>query len=85
MAILGLNSPPVRTLEQRRFGAWTYSALMPGRHTASAIGAGWILAAGVIGVMANVTSVGAAVLLVVFGLVPPLIMVAFVAAYGAAD
>jgi hypothetical protein len=52
---------------------------MPGRHTESVISAGWILAVGVIGVMANVTSVSGTVLLVVFGLVPPLIMVAFAA------
>jgi hypothetical protein len=47
---------------------------MPLRRTKSAIGAAWILAAGVIGVTADVTSVGGAVLLAGFGLVPPLIM-----------
>jgi hypothetical protein len=57
---------------------------MPGRHTKSAIAAGWILAAGVIGAMANVTSVHGTILLVAGSLVPPLIMVA-VAAFGTAD
>ena len=49
-------------------------AFKPLRRTKSAIGAAWILAAGVIGVTANVTSVGGAVLLAGFGLVPPLVM-----------
>lgn len=38
------------------------------------IAAVWILAAGVTGVMAGVTSVGAVSLLIVVGLLPPLIM-----------
>jgi len=49
-------------------------AFKPLRRTKSAIGAAWVLAAGVIGVTANVTSVGGAVLLAGFGLVPPLVM-----------
>lgn len=44
------------------------------RHTKVTVAAVWILAAGVIGVVADVTSVGAAVLVVGFGLVPPLLM-----------
>jgi hypothetical protein len=49
-------------------------AFMPSRHTESAIAAGWILATGMTGVMADITSVGGTVLLLVIGLVPPLIM-----------
>lgn len=45
------------------------------RHQVKSLIAGaWILAAGVTGVMAGVTSVGAVSLLVVVGLLPPLIM-----------
>lgn len=43
-------------------------------HMKSALAAVWILAAGVTGVVADVTSVGAVSLLLVVALLPPLIM-----------
>lgn len=47
---------------------------MQNHHLKSVLAAVWILAAGVTGVMAGVTSVGAVSLLIVVGLLPPLIM-----------
>jgi hypothetical protein len=39
-----------------------------------AVAATWILAAGLVGVVGNVTSIGGAALVLVFGLVPPILM-----------
>jgi hypothetical protein len=49
-------------------------AVVERHHAKSALAAVWILAAGVTGVMADVTSVGAVSFLFVVGLLPPLIM-----------
>jgi hypothetical protein len=44
-------------------------------HQAKAAVAGaWILTAGLIGVLGNVTSMGAGALILAFGLVPPLVL-----------
>jgi hypothetical protein len=40
-----------------------------------ALAAGWILTAGLIGVLGNVTSLGAGALIFGFGLLPPLVLV----------
>jgi hypothetical protein len=39
-----------------------------------AVAATWILAAGLVGVVGNVTSIGGAALVLVVGLVPPILM-----------
>jgi HD-like signal output (HDOD) protein len=44
------------------------------RQRTNAVAAAWILAAGLIGLVGNVTSVGAAVMVLGFGLVPPIVM-----------
>jgi len=44
-------------------------------HSKAALAGIWILAAGLIGVMGNVTSMGAGALLLGFGLLPPLIII----------
>lgn len=49
-------------------------AVVEHRQVKSMIAAVWILAAGMTGVLAGVTSVGAVSLLIVVGLLPPLIM-----------
>lgn len=66
--------PRLCHLAQRPSGARHTVAVVQLRPTKSAVAAAWILAAGVIGVMANVRSVGAAILVVGLGLVPPLVM-----------
>jgi len=43
-------------------------------HAKAALAGGWILLTGLIGVLANVTSMGAGALILGFGLVPPLIL-----------
>jgi hypothetical protein len=47
---------------------------MPLQHTRGALAAAWILAAGLIGVLGNVTSMAAGALVLGVGLVPPLLM-----------
>ena len=42
--------------------------------TNGAVGATWILAAGLIGLVGNVTSIGGAAMVLGFGLVPPILM-----------
>ena len=49
--------------------------LILSHHSKAALAGVWILAAGLIGVMGNVTSLGAGTLLLGFGLLPPLIII----------
>jgi len=44
-------------------------------HSKAALAGVWILAAGILGVMGNVTSIGAGALLLGIGLLPPLIII----------
>jgi hypothetical protein len=44
-------------------------------HSKTALAGVWILAAGLIGVMGNVTSMGAGALILGFGLLPPLLII----------
>ena len=44
------------------------------RQTNGAVAAMWILVAGLVGFASNVTSIGGAALVLVFGLVPPILM-----------
>jgi hypothetical protein len=50
---------------------------MPIGHTKSALAGAWILTAGLIGVLGNVTSLGAGALMLAVGLVPPLIIILY--------
>jgi hypothetical protein len=43
-------------------------------HAKAALAGGWILLAGLIGVLGNVTSMGAGALILGFGLVPPVVL-----------
>jgi membrane-bound ClpP family serine protease len=47
---------------------------MLSHHTKAALAGAWILTAGLIGVMGNVTSIGAGAVILGFGLVPPLVL-----------
>ena len=49
--------------------------LVLSRHSKAALAGVWILAAGLIGVMGNVTSMGVGALILGFGLLPPLIII----------
>jgi hypothetical protein len=51
-----------------------YSAVM-GLQQTNAVAASWILAAGLIGLAGNVTSISGAAMVLGFGLVPPILMV----------
>jgi len=44
------------------------------QHARGALAGAWILAAGLIGVLGNVTSIGAGALILGFGLAPPLLL-----------
>jgi hypothetical protein len=47
---------------------------MLSHHTKAALAGAWILTAGLIGVMGNVTSIGAGAMILGLGLVPPLVL-----------
>ena len=48
---------------------------MPLYHAKAALAGAWILTAGLIGVLGNVTSMGAGALILGFGLLPPLLLI----------
>jgi hypothetical protein len=63
------------TSEQRSFLMERTVLLMQSRETKGAVAATWILGAGLIGLLGNVTSIAGAALVLGFGLVPPMLMV----------
>jgi hypothetical protein len=48
---------------------------MPLHHTKAVLAGAWVLTAGLIGVLGNVTSIGAGALILGFGLIPPLLLI----------
>ena len=44
-------------------------------HSKAALAGAWVLTAGLIGVLGNVTSIGAGALILGFGLLPPLLLI----------
>jgi hypothetical protein len=59
---------------EQRSAAMRHTVPLMQLQRANAVAATWILAAGLIGLAGNVTSIGGAVMVLGFGLVPPILM-----------
>ena len=72
---LWATTPGVCSSEQRSFRMTRTVPLMESQQPNGALAATWIMGAGLVGLLGNVTSVGGAAIVLGLGLVPPMLLI----------